>query len=113
MSCILIWDFAPFGELLGAILEGLGSLLVAIGALLGAMIAFLGRSWAPLWSHGCFGLDLGRVWEALGRFLEGFGEDFEKILGRCWEDIFVSETPALPRQLAWRHNARGSLSQRG
>ena len=73
------------------------------------MIAFLGRPWAPLWSHGCFGLDLGRVWEALGRFLGGFGEDFERILGRFWEDIFVSETPALPRQLAWRHNEWGSL----
>ena len=74
--------------------------------------ALLGASWAPLWSHGCFGLDLGRVWEALGRFLGSFGEDFEKILGRCWEDIFVSETPALPRQLAWRHNARGSRTPR-
>ena len=31
-------------------------------------------------------------------------EDFGRILGRFWEDIFVSETPALPRQLAWRHN---------
>ena len=91
----------------GSILEGLGRLLSVVGALLGAMIAFLGRSWAPLWSHGCFGLDLGRVWEALGRFLGGFGEDFGRILGRFWEDIFVSETPALPRQLAWRHNTRG------
>ena len=44
----------------------------------------------------------GGVWEALGRFLGGLGEDFEKNLGRFWEDIFVSETPALPRQLAWR-----------
>ena len=42
----------------------------------------------------------------------GFGEDFERILGRFWEDIFVSETPALPRQLAWRHNTRGSRTPR-
>ena len=66
--------------------------------------ALLGASWAPLWSHGCFGLDLGRVWEALGRFLGSFGEDLNRILGRFWEDIFVSETPALSRQLAWRPN---------
>ena len=104
------------GTLHGSILEGLGRLLDAIGALLGAMIAFLGRSWALL--GRLFGLmgasDLigGGVWEALGRFLGGFGEYFERILGRFWEDIFVSETPALPRQLAWRHNARGSRTPR-
>ena len=74
--------------------------------------ALLGASWAPLWSHGCFGLDLGRVWEALGRFLGWLREHFGRILGRFWEDIFVSETPALPRQLAWRHNTRGSRNPR-
>ena len=101
----------------GSILEGLGRLLGAIGALLGAMIAFLGRSWALLGRlfglMGASDLIWGGVWEALGRFLGGFGEDFERILGRFWEDIFVSETPALPRQLAWRHNARGSSPLRG
>ena len=84
-----------------------------LGRYVGVSWALLGASWAPLWSHGCFRLDLGRVWEAPGRFLGGFGEDFVKILGRFWEDIFVSETPALPRHLAWRHNARRSLPQRG
>ena len=72
------------------------------GRHVGVSWALLGASWAPLWSHGCFGLDLGRVWEALGRFLGGLREHFGRILGRFWEDIFVSETPALPRQLAWR-----------
>ena len=92
----------------------MGKLLGAIGALLGAMLAFLGRSWALL---GClFGLMgasnliWGGVWEALGRFLGGFGEDFDRILERFWEDIFVSETPALSRQLVWRHNTRGFLT---
>ena len=92
----------------GSILEGLGRLLGAIGALLGAMLAFLGRSWALLGRlfgpMGASDLIWGGVWEALGRFLGGFGEDFDRILGRFWEDIFVSETPALSRQLAWRHN---------
>ena len=100
-----------------SILEGLGRLLGAIGALLGAMLALLGRYWALLGRlfglMGASDLICGGVWEALGWFLGGFGEDFDIILGRFWEDIFVSETPALPRQLAWRHNARGSLPQRG
>ena len=77
------------------------------GRHVGVSWALLGASWAPLWSHGCFGLDLGRVWEALGRFLGGLREHFGRILGRFWEDIFVSETPALPRQLAWRQQCAG------
>ena len=93
-------------------MEGLGRLLGAIGAFLGAMLAFFGRSWALLGRlfglMGASDLIWGGVWEVLGRFLGGFGMDFERILGRFWEDIFVSETPALPRQLAWCHNARGS-----
>ena len=81
----------------------------------GGSWASLGRSWAPCWRFlgalgrlfgliGASDLIWGGVWEALGGFLGNFGEDFERILGRFWEDIFVSETPALPRQLAWRHN---------
>ena len=101
----------------GSILEDLGRLLGAIGALLGAMLTFLGRSWALLGRlfglMGASDLIWGGVWEALGTFLGSFGKDFERTLGRFWKDIFVSETPALPRQLAWRHNARGSLPQRG
>ena len=68
-----------------------------------------------------FGTDLAgfsETWEC-------FGEGFGRILGRIrlgpqfanfwasisWKSLlnyFGSETPALPRQLAWRHNARGS-----
>ena len=97
----------------GSILEGLGRLLGAIGALLGAMLAFLGRSWALLGRlFGLMGAS-GLIWEGFGRLLGGSWEDLGRILGRFWEDIFVSETPALPRQLAWRHNTRGSLPQRG
>ena len=95
----------------------MGKLLGAIGALLGAMLAFLGRSWALLGRlfglMGASDLIWGGVWEALGRFLGGFGEYFDRFLGRFWEDILVSETSALSRQLAWRPNARGSLPKRG
>ena len=67
-------------------MEGLGRLLDAIGAFLGAMLAFLGRSWALLGRlFGLMGASIliwGGVWEALRRFLGGFGEDFDKILGR-------------------------------
>ena len=101
------------GTLHGSILEGLGRLLGAIGALLGAMLAFLRRSRAlpgRLFDFmGASDSIWGGVWEALGKFLGGFGKDFERILGRFSEDIFVSETPALPRQLAWRHNFESPL----
>ena len=78
------------------------------GRHVGVSWTLLVASWAPLWPHGCFGLDLGRGLGSSWGVLGGFGEYFGRILGRFWEDIFVSETPALPRQLAWRHNARGS-----
>ena len=74
---------------------------------------------------GGLGLPLGRVWDSLGRLLDALGRF---LWGRIWLgprfadfwtsvswksplNYFGSETPALPRQLAWRHNARGSLRQ--
>ena len=47
-------------------------------------------------------MDFGSIWPGFGEGLGGLGEGF----GRIW--LLISETPALPRQLAWRHNARGS-----
>ena len=69
-----------------------------------------------------------------GSILEGFGEGSGRIWGGSWEDfgqfgdggISISSwvslggflrtscfpgTPAMPRQLAWRHNARGSAGR--
>ena len=86
-------------------MEGLGKLLGAIGALLGAMLAFLGRSWALL--GRLFGLMcasdliLGEVWDALRKFLGGFGEDVVRILVTFCEDLSNS----LPKKIICHPNS--------
>ena len=106
---------------LGSIWEGVGTLWGVCWPLLGASWPFFARSkssffldwvqdrlqeafWVDFGSiWGRFGEDFGRVWVDLGSILGGFSVSW-KFVG----DILVSGTPALPRQLAWRHNARGS-----
>ena len=78
------------------------------------------RAWGSI--LGRFWKGLGRIWEdveglldALGRFLWGriwlgprFADFWTSVSWKSPLNYFGSETPALPRQLAWRHNARGS-----
>ena len=77
------------------------------------------RAWGSI--LGRFWKGLGRIWEdveglldALGRFLWGriwlgprFADFWTSVSWKSPLNYFGSATPALPRQLAWRHNARG------
>ena len=117
---------------LGRVWDGLGRLLGAFGCFLAAFGAFqidlffqhgckMGskRAWGSI--LGRFWKGLGRIWEdveglldALGRFLWGriwlgprFADFWTSVSWKSPLNYFGSETPALPRQLAWRHNARG------
>ena len=74
------------------------------------------RAWGSI--LGRFWKGLGRIWEdveglleALGRFLWGriwlgprFADFWTSVSWKSPLNYFGSETPALPRQLAWRHN---------
>ena len=114
---------------LGRVWDGLGRLLGAFGCFLAAFGAFqidlfssMGARWAPKGLGDRSWVDFGRVWEgfwedveglldALGRFLWGriwlgprFADFWTSVSWKAPLNYFGSETPALPRQLAWRHN---------
>ena len=113
--------------ILGGSWEGFGRVWGLFGPLLGDFGSFFGRSksiflqtWAQDGLQEALWIDFGWILKGFGKVLEGLGPGFRRVFANCstlppltflaltvrpfLQFFFVSGTPALLRQLAWRHN---------